>query len=351
MSFGVTGWAFGAACILHIVDLRTGEQRTIAHGVSQWGYSFSNNVLTYVDNDRNIVVIDVASGEETRIAAQETTDLATDGRYIFWNQFHQPADEYFYDTFGYDLMTHSTFRTPHEIYHARNGAVAWIDSHEALFGESLANVLPSVRQPLPSEVDPHRTYFEATGHYLGWGFRDYWLATGGLPVYGYPLTEEFTERNADTGQTYTVQFTERQRFEWHPENAGTPYGVLLGRLGDELLLAQGRHWIDFATADPNAPHYFAETRHAIDGRFWEYWSSRGLEFGDPGVSFRESLALFGYPLSEPMTETNADGDTVLTQYFERAVFELHPDNPAEWRVLLRRLGVEVLESRGWVERQ
>jgi hypothetical protein len=73
----------------------------------------------------------------------------------------------------------------------------------------------------------------------------------------------------------------------------------------------------------------------------------GLDLGDPGVSFRESLALFGYPLSEPMMETNGDGDTVLTQYFERAVFEWHPDNPIEWQVLLRRLGAEEVAARGW----
>jgi hypothetical protein len=48
-----------------------------------------------------------------------------------------------------------------------------------------------------------------------------------------------------------------------------------------------------------------------------------------------------------MMETNADGDTVLTQYFERAVFEHHPNNPVEWQVLLRRMGAEVLAERGW----
>jgi hypothetical protein len=42
-----------------------------------------------------------------------------------------------------------------------------------------------------------------------------------------------------------------------------------------------------------------------------------------------------------------DGDTVLTQYFERAVFEHHPDNQAPYQVLLRRLGVEELQARGW----
>ena len=30
---------------------------------------------------------------------------------------------------------------------------------------------------------------------------------------------------------YTVQYFERARFEWHPENRGTPSEVLLGRLG------------------------------------------------------------------------------------------------------------------------
>ncbi len=44
-------------------------------------------------------------------------------------------------------------------------------------------------------------------------------------------------------------------------------------------------------------------------------------------------------------ETNEDGHTVMTQWFERAVFELHPDNTDEYQVLLRRLGAEFLEAR------
>ncbi len=52
---------------------------------------------------------------------------------------------------------------------------------------------------------------------------------------------------------------------------------------------------------------------------------------------------WGEPPSGSAMETNEDGDTVLTQWFERAVFEHHPDNPAEHQVLLRRLGVELLE--------
>jgi hypothetical protein len=33
------------------------------------------------------------------------------------------------------------------------------------------------------------------------------------------------------GKIYTVQYFERAMFEWHPENVGTPYEVLLSRLG------------------------------------------------------------------------------------------------------------------------
>jgi hypothetical protein len=76
------------------------------------------------------------------------------------------------------------------------------------------------------------TYFDITAHRICAGFKAYWETYGGIPVFGYPLSEEFQERNADTGQVYIVQYFERARFEYHPEHAGTIYEVLLGRLGD-----------------------------------------------------------------------------------------------------------------------
>lgn len=187
--------------------------------------------------------------------------------------------------------------------------------------------------------------FPETGHFLCGAFRDYWDRNGGLPIFGYPLTDEISEVNFDTGQTYTVQYFERARFEWHPENQGTPYEVLLGRLGAQILAMQGRDWMAFARADPGAPHYVAETGHAVAPEFWDYWSNYGLDLGDAGITFRESLALFGYPISEPQMETNADGHTVMTQWFERARFEHHPDNPQGQQVLMGRLGAELLTER------
>jgi hypothetical protein len=172
-------------------------------------------------------------------------------------------------------------------------------------------------------------------------FRQYWEQHGGLPVFGYPITPAENAANADTGQTYLTQWLERNRFEAHTENAA-PYDVLLGRLGDVRLRQQGRNWFTFAKAEPSAPHYFSQTGHAIaHAPFWTYWSTHGLEFdGRPGTSEAESLALFGLPLSEPAMETNASGDTVLTQWFERARFEDHGARG----VLLGLLGREVTDA-------
>ena len=100
-------------------------------------------------------------------------------------------------------------------------------------------------------------------------------------------------------------------------------------------------------ADPRRPRYFAGTGQAIAPQFWEYWRSHGLEFGDRGVTEREALALFGYPITEPQMETNSSGDRVLTQWFERARFEYHPNNPAASQVLLGRLAADMLAQRGW----
>jgi hypothetical protein len=197
----------------------------------------------------------------------------------------------------------------------------------------------------PSDPQDECTFFEETSQNLCDVLEDYWNDHGGLPIFGMPLTNSAPELNLDTGETYETQYFERERLEHHPDLEGTPYEVLLGRIGNEALLEMGIDWWEFPKADPNEDHYFEETGQAIAPEFYDYWSSHGLDFGDEGVSHRESLALFGYPISPPRVETNPDGDTVLTQWFERARFEHHPDNDAEHEVLLGRLGSELLELR------
>jgi sortase (surface protein transpeptidase) len=79
--------------------------------------------------------------------------------------------------------------------------------------------------------------FTETNHTLRGAFLAYWQAHGGLAVFGLPLTEEFLEVNPTDGNTYTVQYFERNRFELHPE-AQPPYNVQLGLLGYEALRSQ-----------------------------------------------------------------------------------------------------------------
>ena len=113
-------------------------------------------------------------------------------------------------------------------------------------------------------------YIRETGHSLQGAFLNYWNAHGGASIFGYPLTEEFQEANPIDGQVYTVQYFERQRFEYHPEARGTPYEVQLGLLGvqitrEPLLPAwlQHRHLVqhllsaDRAHAQRRVPHLLA----------------------------------------------------------------------------------------------
>ncbi|HEX6292229.1 MAG TPA: hypothetical protein VFZ66_23775 [Herpetosiphonaceae bacterium] len=204
--------------------------------------------------------------------------------------------------------------------------------------------------PFPDSAQ--RRYFPETGHALSYEFKRFWERNGGLAVFGYPLSEEFVERNVDLGQDFTTQYFERERFEFHPENR-EPYRVLLGRLGDELLRSQGRDWRNEDAPNNPFPNSACQTfsvggqQRSVCGPFLQYWRAHGLEFdGRRGTSFNESLALFGLPLTMPRVEKNPDGSEVLTQWFERARFEYHPTNPDPYKVLLGRLGAEVLRARG-----
>ena len=185
--------------------------------------------------------------------------------------------------------------------------------------------------PTAVAADTTCANFHETGQLLcdTEGFLTYWLNNGGLPVFGYPITGELNMMSPDTGQTYVVQYFERARFEYHPENAGTPYAIELGRFGAEVedLTYSNPDQIRASVPQETGDYtYFSETGHNVSSRFMAYWTSHGLDLGDPGISYRESLALFGYPISEEFYEVDPDGNVYLVQYFERARLEYHPEN-------------------------
>ena len=85
---------------------------------------------------------------------------------------------------------------------------------------------------------PTSHFFPETGHNLANAFLTFWQRNGGLAVYGYPISEEIVEVNAADGNQYTVQYFERNRFEWHPERPASN-NVQLGLLGVEYARLTG----------------------------------------------------------------------------------------------------------------
>jgi Cu-Zn family superoxide dismutase len=185
--------------------------------------------------------------------------------------------------------------------------------------------------------------FSETGFCISGPIRAYWERNGGLPVFGFPLGPqgEFTVE----GRMIQAQWFERTRLELHPENA-PPYDVLLGRSGVEVLERQGRDWFAFPRSEAREGcRFFPETGHNVCGAILAAWQASGLDLGEPGVSYAESLALFGLPLSDEREET-IQGRSYTVQWFERGRFELHPENAPPYNVLLGRLGAEIREGQG-----
>ncbi len=150
-------------------------------------------------------------------------------------------------------------------------------------------------------------------------FWPYYAEHDGLRVFGLPISPVTTVNGR------TVQWFERSRLEYWPENAGTPYEIQPGLVGREYT--HGRVFPQ-QTFFPSRPGlvFFRETSHGVGGRFLEYWTAHG------------GLDIFGYPISEEIPEVLEDGRIHTVQYFERARMELHPELPAGEQVLLGLLG-------------
>ncbi|PLS79051.1 MAG: hypothetical protein CYG59_15425 [Chloroflexi bacterium] len=148
-----------------------------------------------------------------------------------------------------------SFTEPGKFYRVQYFERAVLEEHPENFGRDgnrfyvlgrlLGNELIKNRrgeapfQPVPSiPGNANQTWFRETQHTLRndpttGPFKSFWEQYGGLLVFGYPTSEPFQERNADTGETYWVQYFERNRFEHHPNEKDPTFRVLLGRLGDQ----------------------------------------------------------------------------------------------------------------------
>lgn len=140
--------------------------------------------------------------------------------------------------------------------------------------------------------------------------------------------------SVDGGQNWTRIGDERGMLQFSPY---LPL-QLLGRNGPRLSVfdvpLSGQ---EMTVARPALDQrgYAPETGHTISPLFFEYWRRNG------------GLARFGYPRTDAFREVNAaDGRAYLTQYFERARFEYHPEHSdPRHQVLLGLLGSELTAER------
>lgn len=167
-------------------------------------------------------------------------------------------------------------------------------------------------------------YFPQTGHTVKEPFLTFFNEHGGVARFGYPITSAYT----DPATGMYIQYFQRARFEWHPENPER-YRVQLGLLSDELGKRQPPIPVSkVSTSDPSC-YFFEATGHLACHKFLQFWKDNG------------GLDIFGYPISGYVMENNR-----IVQYFQRARFEWHPEKPDGQRVQLAPLGEMYFEKMG-----
>jgi hypothetical protein len=176
----------------------------------------------------------------------------------------------------------------------------------------------------PTGAQADQRCFPETGQCIAGPIRAYWERSGGLAVFGFPVTPQSVE--LVEGQPLQAQWFERDRLEIQADGR-----VTAGRLGVERIAQLGIPW----QPGPNAPAspgclVFPETGHPLCGAFRAYWERSG------------GLERFGFPVTGEFVAT-LEGQPYTVQYFERRRFELHPEVGPNV-VLLGLLGREVREN-------
>lgn len=197
----------------------------------------------------------------------------------------------------------------------------------------LATFLPSVPQSqlhaqALNQLGNDCYTFVETGESVCGKFRAYFEEQGGLAQFGYPISDVRSELSDQDGTSYPVQYFERAAFELHLNNI-PPYDVQLTLLGASKYKQKYPNGAPSQVPNTNLRSLlFQETGKRLGGWFQEYWEAHG------------GVTRYGYPVSDEFVEqSELDGKKYLVQYFERAVFELHPENDRANAILLAQLGM------------
>jgi len=161
------------------------------------------------------------------------------------------------------------------------------------------------------------THHTVTGDFLAF----YESASNPKLVFGYPITEAYQ----DQSKGRLVQYFERARFVYYPENP-EELRVKLTSLGEIFH----EKTAEFPTQG-NLPgcRYYPESGKYVCYAFLELFKAHG------------DAAQFGYPISNFEIR-----DGRIVQYFQRARFEWHPELPTGQKVQLTDLGRQYFDLLG-----
>ncbi len=207
---------------------------------------------------------------------------------------------------------------------------------------ALTSALQNINRPTPTQVPLQVTQpplatpeqaraFPETGFTVSQPLLGFWRANGGLPIFGYPISDRVSE-TTQSGDPIEVQYFERSRLEIHPEASGRPDYVRTGPIGLEAPKA-GTPMAQLPEGLAGAQVLFGETNFSVPEKFFNFWTNSGAK------------VIFGVPITGVLSET-IGGVPLAVQYFERARFEYHPEaagTPGD--ITLGLLGAEVYRQK------
>jgi len=164
--------------------------------------------------------------------------------------------------------------------------------------------------------------FPDSGHQVSPEFLEkYSSIPNGQEIYGDPITNAFV----DVHSGLLVQYFEKARFEYHPDETEdlqvklTPLGEFLYEAGDIVSIPE-----NFPSC-----RMYRETGQPVCYAFLDFFEKNG------------GVLQFGYPISGFEIH-----DGWISQYFQRARLEWHPERQSGNRVVITNLGTEYFHFRG-----
>ncbi len=165
---------------------------------------------------------------------------------------------------------------------------------------------------------PEAEFIEETGHWIKNEFLEFYrTAPEPERLFGYPITDEFTDPNTST-EILKTQYFQKARFDYISQS-GTPM-VKLFPLG-ETFYTEGKNSLVPLTINSTSCQYFDQSGHTVCYAFLDFYKAH------------QGGTYLGLPISELEYE---DGRYV--QYFKNFRLEWWPERPAGQRVVVADLG-------------